>query len=392
MTLRDAMALARNPHNGRATSMAKAAKIIDVSGATLCRIVNRGEYPKKMGTEECQRRLSAFLVEHGVNPERVDWPEIRTKETLGHSPYLEKLSPEFLNDKEMTLMQLDRSTLALFGLRRNPFLNDVEADEDVFRHKGYTDVETAIREAIEERSFLALCGPSGSGKTTIWDGIQAEFAAQGDRAVFISPQVKAKDLLNADHLSRALLFGILGNDAQIKMNAEARGRQLADALRGAQASRTQVILQLDDAHFCNISVLRQLKTFYEEKVGRTRMITIILIGLPELKEKLGRFAEIGNRIRLVEVPPSPVQEYLAFKLGRVGSTIEKLFDADGLKAFLARFRRTEKAAAVGRPLIINATVIRAMVLLQQNGAQPGSKITREVIDQLPGESSARRVA
>jgi type II secretory pathway predicted ATPase ExeA len=138
-------------------------------------------------------------------------------------------------------------------------------------------------------------------------------------------------------------------------------------------------------------VLRQLKTFFEEKIGRFRLLTIVLVGLPTMKNKLAEFPEIGNRIRLVEVPPVSVKEYLDFKLKRVGSSIDKIFTADGLDAFLDRFR-APKRPALAHPLIINATCIRAMVKLSDNGGGVGERITREIVDQLPGQAPARRVA
>lgn len=166
---------------------------------------------------------------------------------------------------------------------------------------------------------------------------------------------------------------------------------LSAALRAVRTGPVdrKAVLYIDDAHFCNTSVLRQLKTFFEEKVGRYRLLAIILVGIPDLKPKLAAFPEIGNRIRILDVPPVSVEEYLTFKLRRVGSAREKLFDNGGWEAFLDRFR-APKRPALGRPLMINALCIRAMVQLHRNGAQSGEKITRGIIDQLPGGS--RRAA
>jgi hypothetical protein len=47
---------------------------------------------------------------------------------------------------------------------------------------------------------------------------------------------------------------------------------------------------------------------------------------------------------------------------------------------------------MGYPLIINAAVIHAMCKLHQIGAQRGERITREIVDMLPGYAPARRVA
>lgn len=296
-----------------------------------------------------------------------------------------------ITEKELQLMQLDRNVLGLFGLRSNPFLNDVETDDDVFVTKGYDQVSQSIRDAIVQRGFIALCAPSGAGKTTIWDGIESEFANSQD-TVLCKIHVKNKEVLAPGHLCRALIYGLLGNDVRVPSDAESQGRMLSTALRSTREGSIdrKAVLFIDDAHFCSTSVLRQLKTFFEEKVGRFRLLTIVLVGLPTLKAKLAEFSEIGNRIRLVEVPPVPVKDYLNFKLRRMGSSLDKLFDPSGFEAFEERFRQP-KRAAVGYPLIINATVIRAMVKLYENGAQPGERISREIIDSLPGVAPIRKV-
>jgi type II secretory pathway predicted ATPase ExeA len=162
------------------------------------------------------------------------------------------------------------------------------------------------------------------------------------------------------------------------------------AIRTGTVDR-KAVLYIDDAHFCSASVLRQLKTFFEEKIGRFRLLAIVLVGLQTLKAKLATFPEIGNRIRLVEVPPVPVREYLDHKFRRVGARLDQVFAPDGIDAFLDRFR-APKRPALGYPLIVNANCIRAMVKLYENGGQAGEKITREIVDALPGEQPARRAS
>lgn len=370
------------------------AKRLNISPTSISRLVLHGEYPTRLGQDEVKRRMSEVFAQSGIDPRKIDWPEPGMRP--GCSGFWRAMKEERgkfpLPIEEVDLMQLDRNVLSLFGLKINPFLNDVETEDDVFRHRGYELVETAIRDAVEQRGFLAVVAESGAGKTTIWDGIEAEYGNRED-TIICRPQVKTRESLTPEHLARCLIYGLLGDDVVLKNNAEDRGRQLSVALRGIRSGPNdrRVVLLIDDAHFCNASVLRQLKTFYEEKIGRYRLLTIILVGLPHLKQKLAEFAEIGNRIRLVELPPVPVKEYLEFKLRRVGSSIERLFDKDGFEAFCERFRQPRKQA-MGRPLLINAACIRAMVMLHQNGAASGEKITRELIDQMPGATTARRVA
>lgn len=374
------------------------AKALGMSPAGVSRVINYGEYPIRLGREASIERLSAVLKKCGIPVQDVEFPQIgvrpgytgANRKRITGMPVRTHFEVEsHINTEAIDLMQLDRSVLQLFGLRANPFLNDVETDDDVFQNKGHEQVATAIRDAIDQRGFLAIVAPSGAGKTTIWDGIESEYGMRDD-CVICKSQIKAREKLTPEHLARCLIYGLLGENTHIPREAESRGRQLSSALRAIRTGSVdkRAVLYIDDAHFCNTSVLRQLKTFFEEKIGRFRLLSVILVGLPELKQKLAEFPEIGNRIRLVEVPGVPVQDYLSFKLRRAGSSIEKLFDQGGLSAFLDRFRAPRRPA-IGYPLTINTTCIRAMVKLHQNGGQPGERISREIVDSLPGEQSRR---
>jgi type II secretory pathway predicted ATPase ExeA len=361
------------------------------------RLVNNGTYPRKAlaGTppgltpvEDMRRRLCEQFTHYGIDVEAIAWPAANIN--VGASAAtreLQRVQQGGTTVKEIELMQMNREVLRLFGLSTNPFLNDVERDEDVFEWPGLTRVHEAIEDAIEARGMLALISPSGAGKSTIIDGIVAKYH-DNPGYLLVTPAVKTKEALTPDHLCRCLLMAVTGN-LTVPANAEDRGRALGRALATSGYQR-RIVLLIDDAHFAGTPVLRQLKTFYEEKLGRFRLLSIILIGIDELKPKLAAFPEIANRMSVEEVPPVPVDKYLEFKLNRVGSGLHKLFDKGGLEAFLNRYRAPRRPA-LGRPLIINADCIRAMVHFWQSGAQAGELISREVIDQIPG-GPARRAA
>ncbi len=355
------------------------ARLVHIHKTTMIRLVTHGVWPVRIPRQNIKAACAQYLASQGIEPCNIIWP--------GEEDH----KPINTMKEGIELMSLDKNVLQHFGLNQNPFSNDVEEEEDVMRFRGYESIEDAIRETIQQRGFLAVIAESGSGKTTIWDGIEAEVAGRGD-TIICKPMMKGKDHMTPEHIARALIHD-LGGGEKVRPNAEDRGRQLSQLLRGIRegAADRKAVLYIDDAHFITQSVLRQLKTFFEEKIGRFRLLAIILVGLPMLKNKLTEFPEIGNRIRLVEVPPVPVKEYLEFKLCRVGSVIDRVFTEDGLQAFLDRFRNSRRPP-LGRPLVINAMCIRAMVRLVNNGAAAGERITREIVDQVPGEGSGRIAA
>jgi len=360
---------------------------IGISRTQAARLM-QGYWPVRKSVDELKRRIARLLELRGGVTTDITWPD-----EGGYQPAIDN-NKWLIPQEGIEHMSLDKSVLSHFGLRSNPFQNDVNDEDDVLRYRGYEGVEMAIEETIEERGFLAIISESGSGKTTIWDGVEAKYKDRAD-VMICKPQIKSKDKMEPEHLARCLIYGLGGEGTKIAMNSEDRGRQLSTLLKGVrtQGADRRAVLYIDDAHFISVSVLRQLKTFFEEKVGRFRLLAIVLVGLPMLKNKLAEFGEIGNRIRVVEVPPVNVQEYLEFKLGRAGVPLDRLFSPDGQAAFLDRFRSPgQRRPPQDRPLIINAMCIRAMCRLVASGAAAGEKITREIIDKLPGEGGVRRAA
>lgn len=376
MTLKEAVDLS-------GLSRRKAGDLCGVGKASAVRGINGEGWPQGR-SGPARTALEEELSARGIAVNKIDWDAAMWEKRKTNSRLdVRRVSELGEQETEVELMQMDREVLRLFGLRRNPFEGDIEADADVWKFHGWQRVEDAIRDCIEERGFLSVMAHSGAGKTTIMEGIEAEMMARED-VVWSKPHLMDRDRLNADHLIHALVGDIAGDGEKVRASMEARSRQLVRLLSASYLAGKKVVLYIDDAHFCRPSVLRHLKRYYEAKVGRFRLLAIILVGLPELEAKLATFAEIGNRIRVVEVPQCPVDEYLSFKLSRVGATPLDLFDEQGWTAFQDRFRATARAKPVGRPLVINATCIRAMAALYRSGATAGEKIGREIVDTLPG--------
>lgn len=385
MTIKEALSKAGLPYS-------KAAARLGIGKSTFSNMVCHGQYP--VNREEGLRAMTEELIRAAGIRGSIEWPAAGVRldrkglgfeRRNGHKPADPR---EQERQEEIRLMQINRDVLQLFGLRRNPFLNDVEDDADVFRFRGYERVEREIHEAVKQAAMIAVVSESGAGKTTIWDGVAGELATRSDVRL-CTPKILSRERMKPDHLTDALLYGLMGEGGKIPHSVEARGRLAHTLLSEAKRNGVTPVLYIDDAHFCDRTTMRLLKSFYELKAGRFRLLAIVLVGLPELQHKLAVFPEVGNRIRLVEVPAVPVEQYLEFKLKRVGSQTGNLFGADGLKAFCDRFRPAKGRPAVGRPLEINAACIRAMFKLHENGGQAGERISAEIVDQLPGGAARR---
>ncbi len=367
-----------------------------ISKTTVQRAVRCAIYPKRFGVERFRSTVNEVLADHGVGND-IEWHGQRRRvhgekcEVIGRPFDVWGGNSDQQGIQEIELMQLDEEVLTYFGLRTNPFENDMDSEADVFRTKAYERCERELRRAIADCSMLALISPSGAGKTTIWEGIEAELL-HDEKVVLSKPHATDRERLRPSHLSRALLLDLLGEGTRISTDVEGMSRQMGRALKQARRDEKRVVLYIDDAHFMSRTLLRQIKRFYELKIGRDRLLAIVMVGIEGLKTKLDIFPEVGERTRILEVPPVGVESYLKFKLERVGSLTSRIFTGDGIKAFLERFRGGGKRAAVGHPLAINAACIRTMVAFKRTKPPDGEKVTRELVEKMPVRTAARRAA
>ena len=131
-------------------SMRTLGKLLKVSSTAVFRLVKNGEYPARLPGAILRRR-----VQEAFPGMEIELPA-RTK--IFHA-----IDDDHFVNEALELMQMDTDVMKLFGLRRNPFQNDVEDEADVFQHNGLETVAQAIRDAIQERGFLAVVGESGAG-------------------------------------------------------------------------------------------------------------------------------------------------------------------------------------------------------------------------------------
>ncbi|OPE02968.1 transposase, partial [Pseudomonas aeruginosa] len=114
--------------------------------------------------------------------------------------------------------------------------------------------------------------------------------------------------------------------------------------------------------------IKHLKRYRELELGYTKLVSIILIGQPELLIKLsprnGEVREVAQRIEIVELPPLTVgglEQHLAFRFERVGKPLSDVIDASGLQAIIERLGGVkENKPSLLYPLAIGNLVKAAM--------------------------------
>lgn len=253
-------------------------------------------------------------------------------------------------DETMLLRRqpLHQATRRHFGLSCDPFARDLESHEDVYRSPDTRYVTEAMWTTAKHGGLLAIVGESGSGKTTLLDDLADRIARDGEPLYLVRPDVtgmEASDakgrVLRVGHIQEAVIHA-LAPDASLKSSPEARADQLRRGLITAREGGKRVCLAFDESHCMPIPTLKHLKRLLEIKEGFTRLLSIILLGQPELgirlSERNPEVREVVQRCEVVTLDPLDDQlaGYLAHKLKPAGRALEDLIDQGGLDALRAR--------------------------------------------------------
>jgi general secretion pathway protein A len=119
-----------------------------------------------------------------------------------------------------------------------------------------------------------------------------------------------------------------------KANTEQRARQVRRIL-GELAAQKRIILILDEAQRLSLQVLEQLKTLTEMTWGfRSRLVTVLLIGQPELMSILMRDKGLYQRVTSYQVrgfSEDETLQYIDQRCRAAGGCMEDIFDAETLK-------------------------------------------------------------
>lgn len=263
-----------------------------------------------------------------------------------------------------------------FGLPRSPFMDDVLSVDDVYQSASGRYARAALMDAARNHGFVALVGESGAGKTTLIEYMEQRLIDEGADVAIIRPYVlgmEASDTrgktLRATHIAEAIAYA-LDPQLKIKSSPQARFEQLHQLLRASARAGRRHLLVIDEAHCMPTATLKHLKRFLELKDGLRRVMGVVLVAQPELRQLLHsqnpEVREVMQRCEIVELEPldNDLEGYLAHKFARVDLRPDQVFAPDAYDAIRARLIYTPRGAKTGistcYPLAVHNLVARAM--------------------------------
>lgn len=342
-----------------ALKQAALAKALGLSPATVAQIVNHGEWPRSLDELDLKERILDFLEANGAKKadlsgvfEEVSEPRANAARSVSPSKTAEEINQE--DSMLLRKQTLFPHTRKHFGMFRDPFADDaIQSADDMYVSPDIRYVREAMLQTAKHGGLLAVVAESGAGKTTLMRDLEDRIARENQPILLIKPYVLGMEdndqkgkTLKATHIAEALMAAVAPLEKP-KSSPEARFAQLHKALKESHAAGYRHCLVIDEANALPIPTIKHLKRFFELELGFKKLLSIILIGQPELKAKLSErdaaVREVVQRCEMVELAPlegSRLDEYLKFKFERLGKPVGEVIDASGIDALRAKLSHT----------------------------------------------------
>ncbi|WP_153117400.1 ExeA family protein [Rhodocyclus tenuis] len=376
-------------------NQADLARAIEVSTATVAQIVNHDAWPKSLPRPALELRIRAFLAESGATDSELTDAFAANEEGNPCANTDSPVSPKQATDESLKekMMLLRKQTLLPatkkhFGIFRDPFADDaIQSDEDMFVSPDIRYVRESMLATAKHGGLLAVVAESGAGKTTLLRDLEDRISRENQPVVLIRPYVLGMEdndtkgkTLKASHIAEAIMGAVAPLEKPVS-SPQARFAQLHRSLKESHSAGFRHCLIIDEAHAMPIATLKHLKRFFELEFGFKKLLSIILIGQPELKAKLsernGDVREVVQRCEVVELAPldgGRLDEYLKFKFERVGKSLADVIDAGGIDAVRAKLtissRRADRTETLSLlyPLAIGNIMTAAMNVAAEIGS------------------------
>ncbi len=255
-----------------------------------------------------------------------------------------------------------------YGLKEKPFnLNPDPAY--IFWSSGHEHAYTHLEYAISEnKGFGVITGEVGSGKTTLLYYLLHKI-----------PQNLQVALINQTDVNSTQFLRLLCNEFDLKLAKNEKTailQQLREYLIKTFAAGRRAILIIDEAQNLPDKTIEELRMLSNLEVEKEHLIQIILVGQPELKDKLRRrrLRQFTQRVtvhaHLGGLTPEDVSRYVRHRL-KVAGASQDIFTSEAL-ASLHRHTR-------GIPRLINILCDMAMVF---GFADEKQIIDEEIIDEV----------
>ena len=208
--------------------------------------------------------------------------------------------------------------LDYYGLTQAPF--------DITPNPRFLFHSTKHREAInhllygirERKGFVQLTGEVGAGKTTLCRALLEKLDERFSTALILNPVMSAEELVRA--IAAEFGLDVTGRD-RLETIATINEHLLTQAQSGREC-----VLIIDEAQDLTDDLLEQVRLLSNIELDDRKLLQIVLLGQPELRDRLNnpRLRQLRQRItvryHLAPLTRNEVGQYVQHRLELAGAT------------------------------------------------------------------------
>jgi general secretion pathway protein A len=238
-----------------------------------------------------------------------------------------------------------------FGLREKPF--SITPDPRyLYMSARHADALAHLIYGISESGgFIQLTGEVGTGKTTLIRSLLEQLPDKAEIALILNP-----------HLSAHEFIAVICEELRTPEPRDGTLKAQIDALNAhllrVHAAGRRVVLIVDEAQTLSPELLEQVRLLTNLETAKQKLLQIILIGQPELRDLLDRpeMRQIAQRItgryHLEPLRRDDTEAYLRHRM-RIAGAQSDVFKPSAIRQLFRRSR--------GIPRLINVIADRALL-------------------------------
>ncbi|WP_428100683.1 AAA family ATPase [Candidatus Rariloculus sp.] len=266
---------------------------------------------------------------------------------------------------------------AFFGLDEKPF--SITPDPRyLYLSQRHADALAHLIYGISESGgFIQLTGEVGTGKTTLIRSLLEQLPEKAEVALILNPQLSTKEFLRS-----------ICQELRIETPKRATVKDLIDLLNErllrAHAEDRRIVLIVDEAQTLSPALLEQVRLLTNLETAKRKLLQIVLIGQPELRQLLarGEMRQIAQRVtgryHLEPLSAEDTVVYVKHRMKVAGARAEVF----SLSAVREIYRKSG-----GVPRLINVVSDRALLAAY---TQDRTRIDRRLIRRAAAEVFGKR--
>lgn len=207
------------------------------------------------------------------------------------------------------------ATLSFFGLREPPFSKEI-SDQDLWLPSSKTALVEEMVEGLAEHASVLLTGEPGVGKTCVLRALRRQLPEKGFRLTYChNATLGRRDFYR--QLCLALGLAPSATAAAVFFAVSSHVEDLGK-------ERVHPVFLLDEAHLLHQDTLDHLHILLNYQWDSRALLSLILVGLPELGDRLAMrrnrslHSRLHLRLHIEALTPEDTCEYLRYRLKRAG--------------------------------------------------------------------------